>query len=195
MTAVRTSPRRATLRPVVAPDVRTAASARLVEAPASTTGLPQLRLVWVLGVAAFLVAVLVVTASQALLVQGQDRLDELQGRISEEQRVAELQQLQLAELQAPGRIVSAATDRLGMVPPTDVVHLRSDPGDDEVIGVAPVLPPDDGGSVAAVASSSSSSSSSVANEAADSADATGAGLPSAVTGETAAEATQVGAGE
>jgi len=134
VTAVRTPVRTAARRTAVAPaPARRGASTTPLrvapEAPASR----RLMAVWVAAVVALLVAVLVVTASQALLVQGQDRLDELQGRIVEEEQRAERQQLQLAELQAPERVVAAATERLGMVAPDDVVHLRSDPADDATI--------------------------------------------------------------
>lgn len=110
-----------------------------------------MRGLWVVAVAAVLVAVLVVMASQALLVQGQDRLDELQRSLTEQEAIAERQQLQLAELQSPERVVAAATEQLGMVPPSDVVHLRSDPSDDATIAVAPEYPDDAGPSVAAEA--------------------------------------------
>lgn len=90
-----------------------------------------------LAVAVLFVAILLTSASQALLVQSQDRLDRVQGSIAEQRAVAEQQRLRLAEAQAPGRIVAEATERLGMVPPSEVVYLRSDAGDDARISRAP----------------------------------------------------------
>lgn len=149
MTAVRTPPRtaaRRTTAPAAVPRVTDErATLSVAVAPAATR---PVRALWIVGVVAVLVAVLVVMASQALLVQGQDRLDELQRSLTEQETLAERQQLQLAELQSPERVVAAATDRLGMVAPTDVVHLRSDPRDDAAIAVAPEYPAADGGVVA-----------------------------------------------
>lgn len=150
MTAVRTPLRSTALRrsaPVARP--RRAGGPvplTLATAPASTR---QLRTVWVVGVIVVLAAVLVVMGSQALLVQGQDRLDELQRSLTEQQRIAERQQLQLAELQSPERVVAAATGRLGMVAPSDVVHLRSDPADDAAIAGASPTPAVDASEVPA----------------------------------------------
>jgi hypothetical protein len=91
--------------------------------------------------------VLAISVSQALQVQTQDRLDELQGQIVVQQQLAEAQRLELAELQSPVRIVDTATDRLGMLPPDEIVYLRSDPDDDNLIampraeaGDTPVVP-------------------------------------------------------
>lgn len=141
MTAVRTPSRTAVRRaPTTVPSQRRTADRPNLRVAAAPTATRQVRAFWVVGVVAVLVAVLVVMASQALLVQGQDRLDELQRSLTEQQSIAERQQLQLAELQSPERVVAAATDRLGMVPPTDVVHLRSDPADDASIAVAPQYP-------------------------------------------------------
>lgn len=141
MTAVRTplrAPARRSSAPAAAPR-RTEGRPKLAVAPTPEALRPR-RALWVVGVVALLVAVLVVMASQALLVQSQDRLDDLQRSMTEQEAIAERQQLQLAELQSPERVVAAATERLGMVPPTDVVHLRSDPTDDGAIAVAPAYP-------------------------------------------------------
>jgi cell division protein FtsL len=79
------------------------------------------------------VAVLLASASQALLVQSQDRLDDVQGEIYRQQAIAEQQRLQLAELQSPSRIVAVATERLGMVAPDEVVYLHNGADDDALI--------------------------------------------------------------
>jgi len=86
----------------------------------------------VLGVTlAFLIAFALVVA-QALLVQGQQRLDDLDGRIAESTRTQQELRLRVAELESPARVVEAA-QRLGMVPPDDVTYLTPTPG----AGLAP----------------------------------------------------------
>lgn len=141
MTAVRTPLRPTARRPAPAVGAPRGGGERTrLTVAAAPPASRRIRLLWVVAVAAVLVAVLVVMASQALLVQGQDRLDELQRSLTEQETIAERQQLQLAELQSPQRVVAAATERLGMVPPSDIVHLRSDPSDDGTIAVAPEYP-------------------------------------------------------
>jgi cell division protein FtsL len=79
--------------------------------------------------AALLMVVLVVVvlfgvvAFHTLLVGNQSQLDELDRRLAAEQ--AELEQLILreAQLSAPDRIVSVASEDLGMVTPLEVVWL------------------------------------------------------------------------
>jgi cell division protein FtsL len=59
---------------------------------------------------------------QTVLVQGQQRLDQIDERIAEEgERFDELR-LQVAQLESPGRIVDAAVG-LGMVTPPEVTYL------------------------------------------------------------------------
>lgn len=141
MTAVRTPTRTTPRRAIGATAAPRPAQRRPRLTVAEAPPAPQRwRALWIVGVLTFLVAVLVVMASQALLVQAQDRLDGLQQRLTEQEAIAERQQLQLAQLQSPERVVAAATERLGMVPPDDVVHLRSHPGDDAAITAPPVYP-------------------------------------------------------
>lgn len=81
------------------------------------------------GLLAFTIAFALVVA-QALLVQGQQRLDDIDARIAEATRQQQELRLQQAELESPSRIVEAAT-ALGMVPPDDVTYLTPsavDPG-------------------------------------------------------------------
>ena len=149
MTAVRTPLRTAARRTAAtSASPRVAGERANLSVAAAPSATRPVRAFWVVAVLVVLVAVLVVMASQALLVQGQDRLDELQRALTEQEVIAERQQLQLAELQSPERVVAAATDRLGMVPPSDIVHLRSDPTDDASIAVAPEYPVADGDAVA-----------------------------------------------
>lgn len=79
------------------------------------------------------VVVVGISTSQALLVQSQARLDSVTAEIARQETIAEQQRLELAELQSPERIVAAATERLGMVAPGEVVFLRHDANDDVLI--------------------------------------------------------------
>ena len=79
-------------------------------------------------------ALLVVVASllglvawHVSLAQGQFRLEQLRSRAAAEQDRYERLRLHAAELESPSRIVSAAHERLGMVPPPSVTYL-SPPG-------------------------------------------------------------------
>ena len=74
-------------------------------------------------------AVVVVTcllglvASHVALAQGQFRLERLQQRAAEQQAHYERLRLQVAQLESPSRVVAAAQERLGMVPPPGVTYL------------------------------------------------------------------------
>ena len=74
------------------------------------------------GLITFAIALALVVA-QAMLVQGQQQLDELDGRISEATRRQQELRLQVAQLESPDRIVAVATNDLGMVPPPGVTYL------------------------------------------------------------------------
>ena len=73
------------------------------------------------GLITFVVAFALVVA-QAMLVQGQQQLDELDGRINEATRRQQELRLQVAELESPDRIVASA-QQLGMVTPPKVTYL------------------------------------------------------------------------
>ena len=73
---------------------------------------------------AFAIAFAVV-ALQVVLVQGQQRLDEVHDDIADQTDAYNQLRLDVAELEAPARIVSAATE-LGLVPPPEVVYLTPD---------------------------------------------------------------------
>jgi cell division protein FtsL len=141
-TAQRTTARTASTAPARTPGRGPSARPRLTvaEAPRRRGGN---RMLLVAGVLLFLLAVLTISVSQALQVQSQDRLDELQSQILVQQQIAERQRLELAELQSPVRIVDTATERLGMIPPSEIVYLRSEPGDDAMIAAPQDEPVDD----------------------------------------------------
>lgn len=76
-----------------------------------------------------------VVVSHAVLVSGQGRLDGLQQEVAEEQSRYQALRLEVAELEAPGRIVEEAQGRLGMVNPPEITYLTPVPPDVE--GAAP----------------------------------------------------------
>jgi len=75
-------------------------------------------------VAAVAVAcVLGLVVSHVALAQGQFELERLQQKAAEEQAQYERLRLQVAQLESPSRVVAAAQERLGMVPPPGVTYL------------------------------------------------------------------------
>ena len=75
--------------------------------------------------ATVLVSVLLfgVVAFHAVLSQGQLQLDRLQTEAETQQAKYDRLRLQVAELEAPERVVAVAQQRLGMVPPPGVTYL------------------------------------------------------------------------
>lgn len=71
----------------------------------------------VLGIAVF----------QALLVQTQSRIDDISDAAVAEEMRAERLRVELAALESPSRIVTEAQERLGMVPPDEVLYLQHEP--------------------------------------------------------------------
>jgi cell division protein FtsL len=62
-------------------------------------------------------------ASHVVLTQGQFRLEQLEQQSADAQARYERLRLQVAQLESPERIVAAAQERLGMVPPPGVTYL------------------------------------------------------------------------
>lgn len=108
------------------------------EAP--TTGWPGLRAVpdgyvplrirarrrrrlMIFAVAMAAILVLGVAASHAALISGQLHLQELEEQVADQQGRYQRLRLQVARLESPERIVSAAQQRLGMVPPPGITYL------------------------------------------------------------------------
>lgn len=81
-------------------------------------------------------------ASHVVLTQGQFRLQQLESKAAAEQARYERLRLQVAELESPQRIVAAAQERLGMVPPPGVRYLSP-------TGIAEQAPPGNPGKLAA----------------------------------------------
>lgn len=87
-----------------------------------------------LAVAAVLVvvALLALAGVNAVLVSTQVRLDELEQQVVEVQARHQALRLEVATLEAPERVVSAATERLGMVPPETITYVQPAPRDVQV---------------------------------------------------------------
>lgn len=62
-------------------------------------------------------------AANVLLTQNQFALDAIETKAAAEEARYERLRLEVAELEAPGRVVAAAQERLGMVPPPSVSYL------------------------------------------------------------------------
>jgi cell division protein FtsL len=73
-------------------------------------------------------AVFAVVALHVLLSQGQMDLDRLHDRADREAAVNRTLRVQVAELESPNRVVAAARQRLGMVPPASIVYLPAATG-------------------------------------------------------------------
>lgn len=71
---------------------------------------------------------LALAGSHAVLVSNQVRVDRLEQEVADVQARHQELRLEVARLEAPERIVAAATERLGMVPPDTVTYL---PGPEE----------------------------------------------------------------
>lgn len=79
---------------------------------------------WCAGIVALVAASLFgVVFFHVLLTQGQLQLDHIETRAAAEQARNERLRLEVAELQSPDRIVAAAQQQLGMVPPARVTYL------------------------------------------------------------------------
>lgn len=99
------------------------------------------------AVLAFAIAFAVV-ACQVTLVQGQERLDQLDARIAESSDHYQELRLSVAQLESPARIIDAATTDLGMVSPPAITYLTPD-GAVVVPGAAdPAVVPDELGAYA-----------------------------------------------
>ena len=100
---------------------------------------------------------------QAIMAQNQMRLDRLDAEVADAQARYQRMRLRVAQLESPERIVAAAQERLGMVPPAtvrylspsgavaDEVHAATAPPDelDRDTGLDPDAPaPSTGGSTA-----------------------------------------------
>lgn len=77
--------------------------------------------------------------THVLLTQGQAELDQLEARAADAEAAHQRLQVEVAELESPARIVPAARERLGMIPPPVVVYLT--PGAPRVTAPSPATNP------------------------------------------------------
>ena len=120
MTAMRTAPRRA---PAVRPERAPRPDLRVVDRAARPASRALMRVVTVLAGLLATAGLFLVVCLHVLLTQGQADLDSLRARAEAESARNRRLRVQVAELESPSRIVSAARERLGMVPPVTVVYL------------------------------------------------------------------------
>ncbi|MEY2462250.1 MAG: hypothetical protein QOH64_388 [Acidimicrobiaceae bacterium] len=109
-------------RPVVRPSEKPQAAPKLRVVPAPT---PRTRVVafTVVGVGALFAVLFGLVLCHTLLVQNQQRLDRIDTQVREQQALYQRSRLAVAQLEAPARIVAAATQRLHMVPPPGTSYL------------------------------------------------------------------------
>src|SRR4051794_23368450 len=89
-----------------------------------------------------------------MLLQNQQRLDHLDAQVSDAQAHYQQLRLQVAQLEAPQRIIDVATQKLGMVPPDGTTYLTPTANDavspqgganqGDTSGNETAAPPDDG---------------------------------------------------
>ena len=120
MTAMRTAPRRA---PAVRPERAPRPDLHVVDRAARAPSRALMRVVTVLAGLLATAGLFLVVCLHVLLTQGQADLDSLRARAEAESARNRRLRVQVAELESPSRIVSAARERLGMVPPVTVVYL------------------------------------------------------------------------
>lgn len=85
-----------------------------------------------------------VAVMHALLIGGQIRLDEMQQDVASETEAVERLRLQVAELEAPDRILDVAQERLGMQEPAEIGYVLpqgADGADGELMSVPPATVP------------------------------------------------------
>ncbi|MEA3019322.1 MAG: hypothetical protein QOI47_846 [Actinomycetota bacterium] len=100
----------------------------------------RLRATLVLTGVGVIVSLFALAAFHAMLASGQARLDQLDQRVSDAQGRYESLRLDVAQLEAPSRIVREAQERLGMVPPPGVTYLTPSQTVSAEVGQAAVNP-------------------------------------------------------
>jgi cell division protein FtsL len=79
-------------------------------------------------------------AFHAMLAKAQADLDQVESKVSDAQARYETLRLDVAELEAPDRIVREAQERLGMVPPPGVTYLTPSESVTDEVGEAAAAP-------------------------------------------------------
>lgn len=84
---------------------------------------------WFAGIAV-VVMLFVIAGAHTLIISEQAHIDRVNNRIAEAETRAELLRVELAKLQSPQNVTSAATTRLGMIPAPTPVYLQPKATDD-----------------------------------------------------------------
>lgn len=121
--------RLAPTRPTTAPPAVVRPRLRLVDNTRLEVAVRRRRARRLLVAAAVLAvgALLALAGVNALLVSNQVRLDALEQQVVEAQARHQALRLEVATLEAPERVVSAATERLGMVAPETITYVQPAP--------------------------------------------------------------------
>lgn len=85
-------------------------------------------------------SLLALAGTHAVLVSNQVRLDDLEQQVADVQARHQSLRLEVARMEAPERIVTAAVERLGMVPPDAVTYLQPAVGTDPQLDDTPGRP-------------------------------------------------------
>lgn len=115
-----------------------AAPLRLVTADEGARSRRVTRLLTCVVTAAAVAVLFGTVCTHVLLTQGQAELDRLEARAAAAEDTQQKLQVDVAELESPARIVPAARERLGMVPPPTVVYLS--PGQPRVAAPTTTTP-------------------------------------------------------
>ena len=92
------------------------------------------------GIIGVVVVLFAIAAAQTLIISEQAHIDRVNNRIAEAETRAELLRVELAKLQSPQNITTAATTRLGMIPSPTPVYLQPKTTDDARAGETPPSP-------------------------------------------------------
>ena len=92
------------------------------------------------GIIGVVVVLFAIAAAQTLIISEQAHIDRVNNRIAEAETRAELLRVELAQLQSPQNITTAATTRLGMIPSPTPVYLQPNTTDDARAGETPPSP-------------------------------------------------------
>ena len=92
------------------------------------------------GVVGGVVVLFAIAAAQTLIISEQAHIDRVNNRIAEAETRAELLRVELAQLQSPQNITTAATTKLGMIPSPTPVYLQPKMNDDARAAEMPPAP-------------------------------------------------------
>ena len=110
-------------RPSVRPAERPRSKPELRVVPAAAAPRTRVFVFTAIGVSVLFAILFGLVLFHTLLVQNQQRLDHIDAEVREQQAVYQRNRLEVAQLEAPARIVDVATRRLHMVPPPGTSYL------------------------------------------------------------------------